>query len=132
MNNINLMGRLTFKPELKVTPSGVNVCRFQIAVDRKYTPKGEEKKTDFIDCVAWRQTADFLCKYFHKGNKIAVDGSLQTRNYKDKDGNNRKACEVNVENIYFCGGKAPSEEKANGSDNADFEEINVDDDDLPF
>lgn len=120
------MGRLTFDPELKQTPSGVSVARFQLAVDRKYTAKGEERITDFIDCVAWRQTAEFLTKYFHKGNKLAIDGTIQTRNYEDKDGHKRKAVEVVANNIYFC----ESGEKKAKTDVA----VNPEDDDdyLPF
>lgn len=128
MNIVGLIGRITYPLELKVTTSGVSVLRFQIAVDRNYTPKGEERKADFIDCVAWRGTAEFIGKYFKKGDLIAIDGSIQTENYTDKNGNKRKAVEVVVNNASFCGAKNTNESPA---PDADFEEI-TDDDDLPF
>lgn len=138
INNVTLMGRLTYEPELKSTPSGISVCRFQIAVDRNYIPKGEERKADFIDCVAWRGTADFVNKYFHKGSMIALSGSIQTENYTDKDDNKRKSVAVVTNEVSFCGSKSdnsnPSNQAASSNsaaDNSDFEEI-VDDDDLPF
>lgn len=108
INNVTLMGRLCSSPELKTTTSGTSVTSFTIAVERKYTPQGEEKKADFIDCVAWRNTADFICKYFNKGSMIAVEGEIQTRNYQDKNGNNRKSVEVLIDNASFCGGKSES------------------------
>ena len=81
LNVIALMGRLVADPELRHTPNGIATCTFRIAVDRNFVRAGEERKADFIDIVAWRQSAEFVCKYFHKGNMIAVNGSLQTRNY---------------------------------------------------
>ena len=98
INNVVLMGRICHKPELKNTQSGVEVLSFTIAVERKFSKKGEERETDFIDCQAWRQTAVFISTYFDKGSMIAVTGSLQTRNYEDKNGNKRKAVEVVVDN----------------------------------
>lgn len=85
LNVVALMGRLVAEPELRHTPSGVATCTFRIAVDRSYSKDGE-RKADFIDIVTWRQTAEFVCKYFHKGSMIAVNGSIQTRNYEDKTG----------------------------------------------
>ncbi len=108
LNNVVLMGRLTFEPELKVTPSGVSVVRFGIAVDRRYQQQNGEKKADFIDCVAFRQTAEFINKYFHKGNMIAVEGSIQTENYVDQNGTNRKSVSVVANNVSFCGSKSES------------------------
>ena len=108
LNNVVLMGRLTFEPELKVTQSGVSVVRFGIAVDRRYQQQNGEKKTDFIDCVAWRQTAEFINKYFHKGNMIAVEGSIQTENYVDQNGTNRKSVSVVANNVSFRGSKSES------------------------
>ncbi len=108
LNNVVLMGRLTFEPELKVTQSGVSVVRFGIAVDRRYQQQNGEKKTDFIDCVAFRQTAEFIEKYFHKGNMIAVEGSIQTENYVDQNGTNRKSVSVVANNVSFCGSKSES------------------------
>ena len=94
LNVVALMGRLVADPELRHTPNGVATCTFRIAVDRSFVRAGEERKADFIDIVVWRQTAEFVCKYFHKGNLIAVDGSIQTRTYEDKTGNKRYAFEV--------------------------------------
>ena len=103
INCINIMGRLTDTPELKVTTSGTNVTTFTVAVDRQFS-KGE-KQTDFINVVAWRGTAEFVSKWFSKGQMIAVQGSLQTRKYQDKDGHNRTAFEVVAEQVSFCGDK---------------------------
>ena len=146
INTVALMGRLTYEPELRTTPSGVSVLRFQVACDRNYQRAGAERQADFIDCVAWRQTAEFISRYFHKGSMIAVEGSIQTQNYTDKNGNNRKQVEVVANNVSFCGSRseagagapapaqsynqpAPSYASA---DSSDFEEIVDDDDDLPF
>lgn len=138
INMVALMGRLTFEPEVRTTPSGVSVMHFQIACDRNYQKSGQDRQADFIDCVAWRQTAEFISRYFHKGSMIAVEGTLQTSNYTDKNGNQRKQVEVLANNVSFCGSK--SESGAAGSqanpnysnaDNSDFDEI-PDDDDLPF
>lgn len=145
INNVVLMGRLTAAPELKTTQSGISTIRFGVAVERRYNKQGEEKQTDFIDCVAWRQTAEFISKYFNKGSMIAVVGSIQTRSYEDKNGNKRKAVEVQVENVSFCGSK--SESGTGGNPNLDVlkdkvEQFNapqnnssytdIPDDDLPF
>lgn len=106
LNVVALMGRLVYDPELKTTQNGTNVCSFRIAVDRSFARQGEERKADFIDVTAWRQTAEFVCKYFQKGSMIAIEGSLQTRQYQDKNGNNRTATEVFASQVSFCGGKA--------------------------
>lgn len=103
INCINIMGRLTAEPELKVTTNGTNVTTFTVAVDRRYS--NGEKQTDFIPVTAWRGTADFISKYFRKGQMIAVQGSLQTRKYQDKDGHNRTAFEVVASEVSFCGDK---------------------------
>ena len=105
LNVVALMGRLVADPELRHTPQGVSVTTFTIAVDRSFAKQGTERQTDFIDIVAWRGTAEFICKYFQKGRMIAVDGSIQTRTYQDKNGNNRKAFEVVVNNANFVGSK---------------------------
>lgn len=105
INNVVLMGRLTAAPELKTTQSGISTVRFSVAVERRYNKQGEERQTNFVDCVAWRQTAEFVSKYFNKGSMIAVIGSIQTRNYEDKNGNKRKAVEVQVDSVSFCGSK---------------------------
>ena len=104
LNHIVIMGRLTRDPELRQTGSGVSVANFSVAVDRDFS-KGEEKETDFIDCVAWRHTGEFVSKYFTRGSLIVVSGRLQVRSYTDKDGNNRRAAEIVADNCYFGGSK---------------------------
>ena len=101
LNHITIMGRLTRDPELRRTGSGVAVASFNIAVDRDYNPQGQEKETDFIDCVAWRNTGEFVSKYFTKGRMIVVSGRLQIRSWTDKEGNKRRAAEVVADNCYF-------------------------------
>lgn len=135
------MGRLTADPELRHTPSSVAVCTFTLAVNRSYVKQGAERQTDFIDIVAWRGTAEFIAKYFDKGQMMAVEGSIQTRTYADKEGKNRKAFEVLANNVYFCGDKprdqrpsidaGPEAVSYASGQNEDFELI-TDDDDLPF
>ena len=98
------MGRLTADPEVRSTPSGVSVCRFTVAVDRSYVKQGEQRQADFIDILAWRQTAEFVGKYFQKGSLIAVQGSIQTGSY-EKDGIKRRTFEIVADNVSFCGGK---------------------------
>ncbi len=141
MNVVVLIGRLTDNPELRHTNSNIAVTRFSIAVDRGYR-SGEERQTDFINIVAWRQTAEFITTYFKKGQRIAIEGSLRMNRYQDKDGNNRTSYEVVVNNAHFVetkssanGGFAPPEQAQPASfsntDSGDFAEI-VSDDDLPF
>ena len=102
LNHITLMGRLVADPELRRTGSGVAVASFRIAVDRDFAPKdGGERKADFITCVAWRQTGEFISKYFTKGRMIVVDGRLEMRDWTDKEGNKRTTAEVIVDNAYF-------------------------------
>jgi len=154
MNVVCLLGRMVVEPELKHTQSGVAVCSFRIAVDRAYQVKGQERQSDFINIVAWRNTAEFVCRYFHKGQRIALNGSLQARDYTDRDGNKRTAYEVVCDNVHFAesrnggatggnyNGYAPAQDSQiptyNESQPAfstaasgDFEEI-VGDDELPF
>ena len=139
-----LTGRLTSDPELKTTQSGVSVVSFCIAVQRQYK-SGEEPITDFINITAWRHTAEFVGKYFKKGNMIGIEGSIQTRKYTDKDGNNRVAFEVLAGNVQFVEPKRSNTDIniANDSEdplkavsenlqNAGFEQANMSDDDLPF
>jgi single-strand DNA-binding protein len=140
------MGRLTRDPELRRTGSGTAVASFTLAVDRDFAPKdGGEKETDFIDCVAWRQTGEFVSKYFTKGRMAVVSGRLQIRNWTDNDGNKRRTAEVVADNVYFADSK---KEESNGSSyggyNApaytepptapvqDFEKLDGDDAQLPF
>lgn len=108
LNNVTLMGRLVADPELKTTQNGISVAAFRLAVERNYAPQGQERQADFIPCVAWRQTAEFISKYFAKGRMIAVEGSLQSRNYEDKNGQKRTAYEVIVDQAYFADSKPAS------------------------
>ena len=102
LNHITIMGRLTRDPELRRTGSGIAVASFSLAVDRDFSPKdGGERETDFIDCVAWRQTGEFVSKYFTKGRMAVVSGRLQIRSWTDKDGNKRRTAEVVADNVYF-------------------------------
>ena len=143
LNCAVIMGRLTADPELRQTPSGVSVTRFTVAVDRGYVKAGEERKADFINVVAWRQTAEFVSRYFQKGSMIAVQGSIQTGSY-EKDGVKRYTVEISADNVSFCGSK--SETGTSGAPSAtistaapsfsnggldDFAAM-ADDDDLPF
>ena len=147
LNTAIIMGRLTADPELRTTNTGIAVTTFTVAVDRRYQKAGEEKQTDFINVVAWRQTAEFVSRYFQKGSMIAVRGSIQTRRYEDNNGNKRTAVEIVADEVSFCGSKAetgtgsrqvmeqpartqPAASFAAGSAD-DFEEIPVSDD-LPF
>ena len=110
LNHITIMGRLTRDPELRRTGSGIAVASFTVAVDRDFGGRdGGEKETDFIDCVAWRQTGEFVSKYFTKGRMIVVSGRLQIRSWTDKDGNKRRTAEVVAENCYFGDSKRDSD-----------------------
>ena len=145
LNCVTLMGRLVADPELRTTTTGRSVCTFSIAVDRSYAKAGEQRQTDFINIVTWEGTANFVSRYFAKGSMIAVQGSIQTRNYQDNNGNNRTAFEVLAREVSFCGSKAeggtsatPAAQVAPAAVPAyqtatanDFEEI-TDDEDLPF
>lgn len=130
INNVVLMGRLCADPELKTTQSGLSVTSFALAVD-----KGKDRGADFIDIVAWRDTADFITKYFTKGSMIAITGSIQTRTYEDKNGNKRKADEVVAREVSFCGSKndsVPKNDSAPKQDSAFSEADDEDSDELPF
>lgn len=106
LNHVVVMGRMVRDPELRQLDNGTSVTSFSVAVDRNYVDKTtNERQADFLNVVAWRQTAEFVCKYFHQGDMIALEGSLQSRKYTDKDGNNRTAIEIVASNISFCGGK---------------------------
>lgn len=140
LNVVALMGRLTADPELRKTNQGTSVTQFTIAVERSFARQGEQRQADFIDIVAWRSTAEFVCKYFKKGAMIAVDGSIQTRTYQDKDGNNRKAFEVVASGVHFAGGKKENDsgeankiaEPTHNSQNYDDFAVIDDQEDLPF
>ena len=136
LNHIAIMGRLTRDPELRRTGSGIAVASFSVAVDRDFGGRdGGEKETDFIDCVAWRQTGEFVSKYFTKGRMIVVSGRLQIRSWTDKDGNKRRTAEVVADNCYFGeskkddSGNAPVSTPAPASD---FAMLGDDDAELPF
>ena len=134
LNKIFIIGRLTSDPELKKTPSDISVTSFTVAVNRPKNKDGEQQ-TDFINVVAWRNTAEFICKYFSKGSAILVEGTLQTRTCEDKEGKKRKVFEVLANNVDFVESKAKNSDSSNFGANAhDFEEVNVDDtgDVLPF
>lgn len=105
MNKVILMGRLTADPELRQTPQGTPLARFSIAVNRRFAKEGSQQ-TDFLNCVAWRQTGEFIARYFRKGSMIAVDGQIQTRSWDGQDGRRQYATEIVVENAYFTGSKA--------------------------
>lgn len=107
MNKVTLMGRLTRDPEMRQTPNGVPVARFSIAVNRRFAKDGQQQ-ADFINCVAWRQSAEFLCKYFRKGSMIAICGSIQSRTWDGADGKKQYSTEVLAEEIYFTGSKSDS------------------------
>ena len=106
LNVVAIMGRLVADPELRTTPQGINVCSFRIACDRNFARQGEQRQADFIDIVAWRSQAEFVSKYFQKGSLIAIDGSIQTRQYQDKNGNNRTAIEIVANNVNFAAPKS--------------------------
>ncbi|MBR6407016.1 MAG: single-stranded DNA-binding protein [Clostridia bacterium] len=108
LNVVALMGRLTADPELRYTPNNLPVVSFTLAVDRSYVRQGEQRQTDFIDVVAWRNTAEFVSRYFRKGQLVAVNGSIQTRSYEDKQGNRRKAFEIVADNVHFAEPKRDS------------------------
>ena len=144
LNHITVMGRVTRDPELRKTQSQVSVITFTVACDRDRNPDGGEKQTDFIDCVAWRQTAEFVSKYFRRGSMVVVSGRLQSRKWQDRDGNNRTNWEIQVDNVYFGEGRR---DNAESSDNrweapkaapridqpGPFEDLGDDSgDDLPF
>lgn len=138
LNRIVLMGRLTRDPELRRTGSGTAVSSFSIAVDRDFKGQSGEKETDFIDIVAWRNTAEFVSKYFTKGRMAVVEGRLQIRYWKDKEGNNRRSAEVVADNVYFGDSKRDGD-AAEGSytggqtaQSGGFNEIDEDDGELPF
>jgi single-strand DNA-binding protein len=103
MNKVELVGRLTKDPEVKLTSNQTQFCNFTIAVDRRFKDANGQRQADFISCVAWRQTAAFVCRYFGKGNMLAVEGQIQTRTYQAKDGTNRHVTEVVVDNASFTG-----------------------------
>lgn len=148
INTAVIMGRLTADPELRQTQSGISVARFSVAVERPYSKDGE-RQTDFLDVVALRNTADFVCRYFVKGQMIAISGSIQARTYTDRDGNRRKSVEIVADGVSFCGDKperkaqtydaepvsaepAKPELRYQQQSMDDFVDVPMSDDDLPF
>ena len=148
MNKIILMGRLTANPEMKQTQSGINTCRFSIAINRPFTPKdGGERQADFINVVAWRQTAEFVARYFSKGKMILVEGTLRNNNWTDNNGVKHYTNDIIAENVSFCGDKnennsnqqtnnnnynqSQSYQSPNNGNSSNFEEV-LDDKDVPF
>lgn len=135
LNTAIVMGRLVADPELRHTDSDISVTNFTLAVERSYVKSGSDRQTDFINIIAWRGTADFVCKYFCKGQLVAVQGSIQTRTCTDSQGNKRKAFEIVADNVHFAEPKR--DEKPDGPHKApdverkEFEEVPPDDD-LPF
>ena len=150
LNHITIMGRLTREPELRHTQSQTAVASFTLAVDRDFQSRDSgEKQTDFINCVAWRSTADFVSKYFHKGSMAVVSGRLQIRSYQDREGNNRTAAEVVADNVYFGESRGDSDNRGTtaaygnsyggyepprgaASAQSPFQELGDEDGDLPF
>ena len=138
LNHITIMGRLARDPELRQTQSGKAVANFTLAVDRDYAEKGAERETDFIECVAWRGTAEFVDKYFGRGQMAVVSGRLQIRDWEDKDGNKRRKAEVVADNVYF--GESKRDAGANGAPSygvkpapaSDFAVLEDEDSHLPF
>ena len=148
LNAIFLHGRLTADPELKSTSGGISYCNFTVAVDG-FAKKGEEKPTDFFTCVAWRNTAEMICKYFRKGKEIVISGEMHSSRYTDSDGNNRTSWKVNVNSVDFCGSAKETEangyvsesvmpelvpgDVGNGKDSfSGMQELSMSDDNLPF
>lgn len=127
LNNITLMGRFVKNPELRMTSNQTPVASFCLAVDRDYS-SGDEKVTDFINCVAWRKTGEFIAKYFAQGDLIAVVGSLQMRDWTDRDGNKRRSYEVNIDRANFAGTK----KKESAEQAPALEELENNDGELPF
>ena len=148
LNHITIMGRLTRNPELRMTQSQTQVASFTLAVDRDFGGRdGAERQTDFIDCVAWRQTAEFVSKYFTKGRMAVVSGRLQSRKWEDRDGNKRTSWEVVADNVYFGDSRRDGAEsndsrqsysgtyeapKSSPRASSPFEELDGDDGELPF
>ena len=142
LNTVIIEGRLTKDPELKTTPNGISVSTFSIAVSRDYKNSNGEYDSDFFDCVAWRNNAERISKYFHKGDGVGIVGRLQTRTYKDKNGVNRKAIEIIAESIHFPVGSkksnatasAPAANDTGASAGAtpQYENVDLSDEDLPF
>ena len=133
LNKIFLMGRLTRDPELRKTKSGTPVASFSLAVDRDYKGQGGERETDFIDCTAWRGTAEFVSNYFTKGRMAVVEGRLQVTDYKDRDGNSRRSWTVVADNVYFGDSKRVSGSDTEAPPSGELRELSKEEEgELPF
>lgn len=133
MNKAVLVGRLARDPELRTTPGGTMVASFTVACDRRYIREGEERQADFISCVAWNKTAEFVSRYFSKGVRIVLSGRIETRSWKDNDGNKRYATEVVAEDVEFAQNKNEGSGQAPAAPDADLDGfIPTEDSDLPF
>ena len=132
LNHITIMGRMTRDPELRYTNAGTAVASFALAVDRDFKGQNGQKETDFIECTAWKGTAEFVSKYFAKGRMAVVEGRLQIRDWTDKQGNKRKSAEVVVSNIYFGDSRREEERHEDDFQEPDFEEMDEDDSTPPF
>lgn len=126
LNNIVIMGRLTKDPELRMTQQQTAVTTFTVACERDHQSGGTERQTDFIECVAWRHTAEFVSKYFHKGQMVSVIGRLQSRKWEDRDGNKRTSWEIVAESVYFAEKREATEGKPT------FVEVDDEDGEIPF
>lgn len=136
LNHITLQGRLTKDPELRYTRSNTPVASFTVAVERDIVPRGQDRQTDFIDCVAWNKAGEFVHKYFFKGDMIVVSGRLELRDWTDRDGGKRRSAEVNVQNSYFCANKKEREKPVDtipdGASFGGFEDLGEYDGELPY
>lgn len=132
MNKFIVMGRIVTDLNLQATPNGVNFCKFRIAVERNFQQKGEERKADFFNAVAWRATAEFLTKHFAKGRMIAIDGEMQTTAYTDKNGNNAVWYEIVCDNVFFTGEKASNHAPNGKPTEAQPPDFASDSDNYPF
>lgn len=132
MNKVVLIGRLTKDPEQRTTGNGVAVTTFTVAVDRKYKNQDGERQADFINCVAWRSTAEFVAKWFYKGSKIGLSGSLQTRTYDDANGQRKYVTEVVADDVEFVEGKRQAEQEAPADEITEEDLQPIDDEELPF
>lgn len=132
LNHIIIMGRLTKDPEIRYTQSQTPVASFTLACDRDYQQSGSERQTDFVSCIAWRQTAEFVSKYFTKGSMTIVSGRLQIRDWTDREGNKRKSAEIVADNIYFGEAKRRDDAPLADTSTTSFQELTDDDGELPF
>ncbi|WP_458398565.1 single-stranded DNA-binding protein [Anaerotignum sp.] len=132
LNVICLVGRMVHSPELKRTNSGNEVTTFTVAVERSRSGQDGQRQVDYIDVIAWRKTAEFICKYFQKGSWIAVNGTLQTRTFEDRDSKKRKVYEVLADNVHFAGSKATSDSSGYNESATSFDDLGDGDEDVPF